>query len=237
MGRKIINTLLLISISIYVYGQNSNEKPHADKFFVTNGDTVWYSTIFTWKHSDVNWLRNSRTQLLALVDSNLNVLTEFKYERFCPFYGKCGAVMRNGKWGVVNKKGEEVIPFKYTMFPFSFSDTSSNKEYYVFTKKNKVGVIDSDGETIIPFKWDGIRYLEYVILEMEKDKCRYLYFMKTGKTVPIKKDMIICSDFNAYGETIVKDLNLNKYGIMDTSCTIIQPCIYNGVKEVRQHLK
>ena len=72
-----------------MYGQNSNEKPHADKFFVTNGDTVWYSTIFTWKHSDVNWLRNSRTQLLALVDSNLNVLTEFKYERFCPFYGKC----------------------------------------------------------------------------------------------------------------------------------------------------
>ena len=231
---------LLSFFSIYILcvcGQKSKEDSIYDNFFISDGDTIRYHSKYSWFYSNVEWMENERTQLKALVDSNLNVLTEFKYERFCPFYGKCGAVMRNGKWGVVNKKGEEVIPFKYTMFPFSFSDTTSNKEYYVFTKKNKVGVIDSDGETIIPFKWDGIRYFKYVILEMEKDKCRYLYFMKTGKTVPIKKDMIICSDFNAYGETIVKDLNLNKYGIMDTSCTIIQPCIYNGLKEVRQHLK
>lgn len=237
MKNKVINLLLLLNISIYVFGQDSNEKPHADRFFVSNGDTVWYSSIFTWKHSDVNWLRNSRTHLLALVDSNLNVLTEFKYERFCPFYGNGGAVMRNGRWGVVNKKGEEVIDFKYTMFPFPFIDTTSNKEYYIFTKENKVGVIDLDGKTIIPFKWDEIRYLNYAILELRRGQSCYLYFMKTGEKNAIKKDMIICREFDDYGKTIVRDLELNKYGIMDTSCTIVQPCIYNSFKEVRKLLK
>lgn len=237
MKNKVINLLLFFNISIYVFGQNSNEKSHADRFFVSNGDTVWYSSIFTWKHSDVNWLRNSRTHLLALVDSNLNVLTEFKYESFCPFYGESGAVMRNGKWGVVNKKGEEVIDFKYTMFPSPFIDMTSNKEYYIFTKKNKVGVIDLDDKTIIPFKWDGIRYLNFAILELRKGRSYYLYFMKTGKKISIDKDMIICREFNDFGKTIVKDLNLNKYGIMDTSCMIVHPYIYNSYKEVRKLLE
>lgn len=221
-----------------MFGQVSNEKPHADRFFVSNGDTVWYSSIFTWKHSNVNWLRNSRTHLYALVDSDLNVLTNFEFGShysFDPGY-KCVAVARNGKWGVVDRKGEKVIEFKYILPPLSYLDTTLNKEFYIFIKKNKMGVIDSNGKTIIPFKWNEIIYLNYAILKLEKGKCRYLYFMKTGKIIPIRKNMGIVRDFNKHGKTLIKDLELNKYGVMDTSCTIIQPCIYNS-KEVRKFLE
>lgn len=231
MKRKVFYALLLFCISIWVFGQ----KPHADSFFISRGDTVRYSTIYTWKHSDVNWLKNERTNLFALVDSNLNVLTEFKYERYSPFYGKSTAVMRNGKWGIINKKGKEMIEFKYTMFPYPFLDTTLNKECYIFTQENKVGVIDASGESIIPFIWDEILYLNYAILELKKDSCNYLYFMETGKKIPIYSGMV--TSFNRNGKAIIKDSKIKKYGVMDTSCTIIQPCIYNNIKEVKKFLE
>lgn len=238
MKNKIINIFLLFSLFIHAFGQISNEKPHADRFFMSNGDTVWYSSIYTWKHSDVNWLRNSRTHLYALVDSNLNVLTNFEFGYHFAFDSgyNCTAVMRNGKWGVVNRKGEDVVDFKYILPPQFYLDTTLNKEFYIFTHKNKMGVIDSNGKTIVPFKWNEIIYLNYAIFELKNSRSHYLYFMKKGIKVPKKKYSEICSDFNRYGKAIILDSKTNKYGIMDTSCTIIQPCIYNN-KEVRKFLE
>lgn len=55
--------------------------------------------------------------------------------------------MSNGKYGFVNKKGEEVVPLKYDKVE-SFSEGMA-KVY----KDGKYGFINKNGEFIIPMKF------------------------------------------------------------------------------------
>lgn len=221
-----------------VLGQVSKANPQNDKFFITNGDTVWYHSKYTWYDSDVDWLMNERTHLHALVDSNLNVLTDFKYRRVTPYYPGfySAAAMRDGKWGLVNKKGEEVTDFEYSLDPFPYLDTTINKEFFIFEKENKKGVVDANGNIIIPFKWRNVFFCGYAILELRSRGKSYLYFMNTGESISLKNKGLLLR-FNKYGKSVLVDSKTGKCGVIDTSGTIIQPCIYNREKDVEKFLK
>lgn len=240
MVKKIIYLLIFFSIHFSnVWGQISKANPQNDKFFITNGDTIWYHSKYTWYDSNVDWLMNERTHLHALVDSNLNVLTDFKYRRVTPFYEGfyCAAAKRDGKWGLVNKKGEEVTDFEYSLDPFPCLDTTINKEFFIFEKKeNKKGVVDANGNIIIPFKWKNIFYCNYAIFNLKKGRKNYLYYVKTGKTLSLEKKFFI-NQFNKFGKAVLDDNKTGKYGVIDTSGTVIQPCIYNKEKDVEKFLK
>ena len=59
-------------------------------------------------------------------------------------------VCRDGKWGFVNKEGEEIIPCKY-----------ENVEYFenghCFVQKNeKWGIINKDGKEVVACEYDNI---------------------------------------------------------------------------------
>ncbi len=232
--------LMFFSIHLNsVLGQVSKANPQNDKFFITNGDTIWYHSKYTWYDSDVDWLINERTHLHALVDSNLNVLTDFKYRRVTPFYEGfyCAAAKRDGKWGLVNKKGEEVTDFEYSLDPFPCLDTTINKEFFIFEKKeNKKGVVDANGNIIIPFKWKNIFYCNYAIFNLSKRRKNYLYYVKTGKIISMSNYRMQTA-FDKTGKTVLRDIKSNKYGVIDTSGTIIQPCIYGNRKDAEKFLK
>lgn len=228
MRRKLVYILSLFCISIWVFGQTSNNKPHADSFLIANGDTIWYHSKYTWYDNiDVEWLMNERTHCCALVDSNLNILTDFKYNAFHPFYQgcKCAPAKRGHKWGLVNKNGNEVTDFKY-VFPDPRFDKFIKKDFYIFEYRGKKGVLDANGNTIIPFKWKSIFHCHYGILSLTNGRNVYLYYLKTGKMLCIKNNNLI-TGFNEYGKTVLRDNKSNKFGVIDTSGTIIQPCIYN----------
>ena len=231
--------LMLFSTFLIVWGQKSKQDILYNSFFITNGDTVRYHSEYDWYSSDVDWLMNERTRLYALVDTNLNVLTEFRYRGVTPFYEGfyCAAAKRDGKWGLVNKKGEEVTDFEYSLDPFPCLDTTINKEFFIFEKKeNKKGVIDANGEIIVPFKWKDIFYCNCAILSLKRSRKNYLYYVKTGKTVQLKKKFFV-NGFNKFGKAVLDDNKTGKYGVIDTSGTIIQPCIYNREKDVEKFLK
>ena len=239
MVKKTMTLLMLFSTLLIVWGQKSKQDILYNSFFITNGDTVRYHSEYDWYSSDVDWLMNERTRLYALVDTNLNVLTEFRYRGVTPFYEGfyCAAAKRDGKWGLVNKKGEEVTDFEYSLDPFPCLDTTINKEFFIFEKKeNKKGVIDVNGNIIIPFKWKNIFYCNYAILELRSRGKSYLYFMNTGKSISLKNKGLLLR-FNKYGKSVLVDSKTGKYGAIDTSGTIIQPCIYNREKDVEKFLK
>lgn len=231
--------LMLFSTFLIVWGQKSKQDILYNSFFITNGDTVRYHSEYDWYSSDVDWLMNERTRLYALVDTNLNVLTEFRYRGVTPFYEGfyCAAAKRDGKWGLVNKKGEEVTDFEYSLDPFPCLDTTINKEFFIFEKKeNKKGVIDANGEIIVPFKWKDIFYCNCAILSLKRSRKNYLYYVKTGKTVQLKKKFFV-NGFNKFGKAVLDDNKTGKYGVIDTSGTIIQPCIYGNRKDAEKFLK
>lgn len=228
MEKIAIVILSLLGVFSDAWGQISKANPDYDKFFITKGDTVWFHSEYTWDESNVEWLMNERTCLLALIDSNLNVHTDFKYSMGYSFYSgdSCVPALCGNKWGMINKKGIEVLDFEYNFcYPASCLDIE-NKEFYVFEKGNKKGIVDSDGNIIIPFdKWKKISYHKYSIFQLKKGPNYYLYFMKTGKTIPLKHNFLKY-DFDKGGKTVLWNPKSKKYGVIDTTGTVIQPCIY-----------
>lgn len=223
---------------MFVFGEQlTKENSYYDSFFISNGDTIWYKLGSDWSDSEVDWLKNSRTHLLALVDTNLNVITEFKYTCAYPFsLGRntvCASI--NNKWGVVNKLGEEIVKFKFPFPPNSIYDKTLKKEFYIFKKRRKVGVIDGDGNIVIPFDRVEIFECGYGILEILKGENYFWYFLRTKKTISHGTQGVECSFYKS-GKTIIIDEKTGKCGVIDTTGTFIKPCVYDR-NEVKKFLK
>ncbi len=58
------------------------------------------------------------------------------------------SVVKNGKYGVIDKNGNEIIPFEYDKIGY-FSEGIAKA-----MKEKKYGFIDTEGNAVIPFKYD-----------------------------------------------------------------------------------
>ena len=106
-----------------------------------------------------------------------------KYRELNSFHDSLACVLRDGKYGYINLKGEEVIPCIYT-YAQDFSNgvacvTINGNEYFIDTKgkttspkysstkqkqslilkqhNKKYGYVDSIGNVVIPYKYDGAK--------------------------------------------------------------------------------
>lgn len=67
-----------------------------------------------------------------------------------PFSEGLAAVKLDGRWGIIDKTGQTVLPFKY-------HDAGIFSEGLIAVNLNgKVGFIDKTGNEIIPFKYEGV---------------------------------------------------------------------------------
>ena len=64
---------------------------------------------------------------------------------------------KDGLSGVMNKKHEVIVPFKYN----AVVPTIDGKRFIVTTPDNKVGMIEMSGETVIPFEYEQIYAFDY----------------------------------------------------------------------------
>ena len=88
----------------------------------------------------------------------INELTDDKTEKWSafvgqekipPIYGDAMIMQLNGKYGVVNSRGIELIPFKYDMIDFF-------KGIFIVNSRKKFGVIDINNNRIFPIIYDEI---------------------------------------------------------------------------------
>lgn len=148
------------------------------------------------KYFDLNPSENSSmySEIVSIAADVKTIATEKiekakknKEERL-KIYGKTisgfGKIIKhNNKYGVIDLKGNELLPFIYDKITFE------NKDFIKVKKGSYFGVIDSKNKTIIPFNYKAIRInKKYVELCSEKynsdtNKCR-LYFFKTKKISP-----------------------------------------------------
>lgn len=96
----------------------------------------------------------------------------------------------NNKWGVINKKGEIVIPTEYQ----EGTDISNGK--VVAKKDGKWGLLDTTGKTLLPFEYDYLNAESTdktkILLARKGDNPKQYGFIDfTGKIlVPIKYDEV-----------------------------------------------
>lgn len=82
-----------------------------------------------------------------------------KYDFVYAFNNNTAKVKRNGKWGIIDPDGTEIIPLEFDAIT---ADYLYNKQpIYLVEKNNKKGIIDLLGKEIVPTLYDEIDRLYY----------------------------------------------------------------------------
>lgn len=74
-----------------------------------------------------------------------------KYDKLGAFSEGMAAVKKNGKWGYINIKGEEVIPCQYPNPYEDYTAPSFHEGLAAVQKNGKWGYINAKGEEVIPY--------------------------------------------------------------------------------------
>ena len=193
-----------------------------------------------------------------LFDFEVWIYGNSEFELSQLFYGSIAAVVKNGKWGFINKKGEEIVPLKY--------DSASALEYDKILSLVKIGekwgLMDTNGKEVVPVKYDEFdeygwydpNYIaaridekwgildktgkEFISIEYDDPpymRKEYVFVQKNGKRSVLDtagKEVIPIKYDNISGgvnNTFVVTLN-GKCGLIDKADKEITPFIYTNMR-------
>ena len=117
------------------------------------------------------------TTPLSTLDINGNLIIQTEYESATNFYEGFAAVERNGKWGFINNKGEQIVDFIYqdvARFSNVFSEGLASVKL-----NNKWGFINHEGQVKIDFVFDNTGVFSEGICEIYS-KGKWGFINKAG---------------------------------------------------------
>jgi len=144
-----------------------------------------------------------------------------KYDSVGDFSEGLAQVELNGKWGYVNKQGEEVVPVKYDSLRY-FSEGLA-----IVKLNNRCGFINEQGEEVVPPKYDEVvDFHEGFAVVRLNDKFGYINTEGTV-VVPCKYDWV--ADYWPRKDLHLVVVKLNyMWGVVDnTTGKELLPCVYN----------
>ena len=120
------------------------------------------STLFAVKEAGV-WKVLNIDDDSIIIDGGYENIIEVKTDNII--------VVKEGKYGVVNKNKEEKIAFQYEDLKHIFSI------YYIAKKEGKYGIINSENQEIIPFEYINMIYIENAsIVQADKTETETVIF-------------------------------------------------------------
>lgn len=144
---------------------------------------------------------------------------------------------KDGKFGLLDKEGKQVIDYKYDRLTFN-----PNTEQLYAWKDGKVGLINEEDEEIVPIKYNDVvgQYATedymftdfnktYVIDAKGKIKKTYDYGLIYGQD---ENSYIVGKEVSKgeYGETIAK-----KYGLVDNNGSELLKCEYSHMSSILEY--
>lgn len=166
-------------------------------------------------------------------DASGNLVISPKYDFACIFENDIARVRQKGKWGLINKNGDEITTKAYDSI--SLIDTSTLTHYFTVEKENKIGVIAQDGKDIIPHEYDYIaltRQFEpdlffkviksnkYGLFRLDGTECLSAKYDEIEKITFGKKDL---SEFFAVEEN-------GKKGIISLGGKVVVPVVCDQIE-------
>ena len=125
---------------------------------------------------------NSNTYKWGLMDKNGNEIVSAKYDELGPFTCGMARVKRNGKYGYINTKGEEVIPCRYHNGYMFYSDVADVQK----SEDSHWEIIDKNGESLITLRENEYLY-DYFIngfgLVQNEATYQYRYITKKNEII------------------------------------------------------
>jgi len=184
---------------------------------ITEGIPFWMARKGK-KHGAID-MDTGKEVVVCLYSAPLN-FDNFSYPKF----GMVAVAEKNGKAGLIDTLGREVIPFLYDPQEGLFEEIIPG--FYQAYKNGKMGVFDTLGNEIVPFLFDYI-----FISDSEENyfstNCRKkygLYSLEGREIAPCIYDYPITVEYDGLAVVVLK----KKYGMIDKTGKEILPCQYDN---------
>jgi hypothetical protein len=126
--------------------------------------------------------KNASTGKYCVWDKTGNEIISAKYDDINPFTCGLANVEKNGKWGYINTKGEEVIPCRYYKTYSFYGDVADVQK----SEDSRWEIIDKKGESLITLKENenlAYYFINGLGLVKNEETNQYRYITKKNETV------------------------------------------------------
>jgi len=124
----------------------NNEKPVFVCVYDVNEQTGEYKTKVINDKNENLFTQYEKVEIVENYDSKQNIWYEKDILR----------VLKNGKYGLINCNGEEILACEYD----EITSLKSVKENFIVRKDGKVGLVNNVGQVIVPIQYAGVKVLE-----------------------------------------------------------------------------
>jgi len=147
-----------------------------------------------------------------------------RFDRVSPFQDGICQVMLDGKWGIYNSAGQQVLPCIYDYF-------NAGLLPFIVTQNNLHGVIDHEGKVIIPFADQGITtefWNDHWVFRVINNGKVGLFDLSGKNILPFR--FVGVQEFSSkHPSTVFKVWDGTHYGAADNSGKLIVPLIYDEI--------
>lgn len=192
-----------------------------------DGDTVIPTHRFiNWWDGNLFSVQNDK-KLWGLYDRSGRVVVACQYDHIDYLHNGLASVKKDGRTGVIDSRGREVIPVAEDRFGGKTPDPQT-RNLFVLEKDGRVGAVDSLGNTVIPFEYD-INYEGTAShLVFARGDTSFL-FDKTGRLISTYDDIYLYPECDVCEPLSLFAVCRNGlWGLVDTAWREVAPCIYKG---------
>ena len=165
---------------------------------------------------------------MGIVNKNNKALIPFIYDSIHAPHRSYYFAFKNNKCGVINLKGDTLIPFEYELITRAWEDSRQNEERFIVQRNKKFGTISFQNKEIIPIIYDGISgWVEYgppAHYVVKDNKCGLVTY--DGKLlIPLDYDYL-----NYINNSLIECIKEKKHGVIDINNRTIVPCINDSIE-------
>lgn len=192
--------------------------------FILDQDSLYYA-VYGGKETD-NGIKDGKFTLYNYDGKKITKYDDKEsYDEITVFSEGLSQVKRNGKYGFINKIGEEAIPLEYDSIGVFSSGIA------VAFKGGKAGAINNKNEIVIPFEFESLGYYVDGFSFYEVKKMVGI-IDKTGKKITEP----IFEGANAFSEGLALIAKDKKVGFVNTKGEIIIAPIYDGAHDFSENV-
>ena len=178
-----------------------------------------------------------KVEAIQNMDENSNIWYE----------SNCLRVLKDGKYGLINLSGKELLPCEYD----EITALEGVKNSLKICKEGKYGVVDAEGKNVLNVEYTDITSLgkdnkDGFIIKSDAGKFGVVNYsgelvLDAGKQVLVKSDEteVLTTGFDEISEVLKNQENgiifkeNNKYGVMKTTGEVVIEAKYDELKEAK----
>ena len=156
------------------------------------------------------------------------VYVPFIYDQLPRKYSNFMKAKKAGKYGIINKRGKEIIPIEYDWL-FVRNVKGTNERYIEVQKGGLRGILDITGKEVVPIQYSKLQWQEGILYIVETPDQKYGLLQIDGKALipPIYERGLTKGLKNQY-----VTYQEGKAGLLDTQGEVLLPFEYNYIRKL-----